>query len=161
MSDEFPTVTATVIIQRNTYVDRLAQLAAFLDNVPDDRFDIMFWWKSDHLTGCAIGWACQLPEFQAQGLEYKEGYSQAPYFKGLWAFDAIMGFFDVDLAGAFHLFTVMGYEYNFLVKGPDVAGQIRRYLACPQPCQEAIRAASNWVAKQTEYYRALRAVGAL
>lgn len=67
-------------------VSRLLKLADFLDKLPRDRFAFGIWWESDPVgiksfvkkvpscgtVGCALGWACSMPEFKRLGLYLQE-----------------------------------------------------------------------------------------
>lgn len=66
-----------IVITREESDGRLLRLAAFLEQLPPDRFDYSVWvgrdWKgatdlSCGTTACALGWATAMPEFQALGL---------------------------------------------------------------------------------------------
>lgn len=53
---------------------RLLALADFLEGLPPEHFDYSRWlgWSEKHdpgcgTTGCAVGWAAMMPEFQALG----------------------------------------------------------------------------------------------
>lgn len=56
---------------------RLLVLAEFLDKLPPERFEYSHWIADDGsatktscgTSGCALGWAASMPEFQALGLE--------------------------------------------------------------------------------------------
>lgn len=51
-------------------VERLTKLAEFLEGVPPEHFDMRIWGTDAECgtSGCAIGWACQVPEFKDAGL---------------------------------------------------------------------------------------------
>ena len=63
---------------------RLQTLANFLRTVPPERFDLENWRSAPHTslpitdedlktcgtTACAVGWACSMPAFKAEGLYY-------------------------------------------------------------------------------------------
>jgi hypothetical protein len=64
-------------ISKATSARRLLKLAAFLEKLPDNRFDYGLWvgpnWKGDAdflcgTTACALGWATTMPEFRSLGL---------------------------------------------------------------------------------------------
>jgi hypothetical protein len=59
------------------HFDRLLTLADFLDTVPEEQFCFAMWVDDNYngrplrgcgTTACAMGWATQIPEFQALGL---------------------------------------------------------------------------------------------
>lgn len=82
--------------------ERLNKLADFLDTVPEAKFDLETWrvnaqgreafdesTDNDHLLnldcgtrGCAVGWACAMPEFQAQGLTWGLRGPTVPNYDG-------------------------------------------------------------------------------
>lgn len=65
------------------FAKRLLDLAAFLDNVPEERFGYNSWvsgnWNGKPLepshtcltTACALGWATAMPQFAALGMELR------------------------------------------------------------------------------------------
>lgn len=65
--------------RRSTGLRRLLKLAAFLDTVPDKQFDYLWWGtgvtarRAAHCgtTGCALGWAAQMPMFKELGLRLR------------------------------------------------------------------------------------------
>jgi len=130
--------------------ERLLVLANFLDTVPTFKFDLTSWRHhpgADHYvqdsdlvdsnltdmtcgtTACAVGWACSIPEFNAQGLFWED----RPVYEvaGVWgkhrSWGAVTGFFDLGTYDAEHLFT---YDlYPFGERGPkDVAARIRTFV---------------------------------
>ena len=60
-------------METNIYKQRLLDLAAFLDKLPESKFEFSQWGildSSSCLTkGCALGWAAQMPQFQELGLK--------------------------------------------------------------------------------------------
>lgn len=125
--------------------ERLTKLADFLDTVPEHKFDLESW-RSDstgdeswealvddaHLlnfdcgtTGCAVGWACVMPEFQAEGLAWGVWGPTATGYSGWFA---VMDFFGLKRVDAEYLFS--GSEYDDDAKKPtDVAARIRELTA--------------------------------
>lgn len=118
---------------------RLQTLATFLRTVPADHFNLRSWRSaksgythvSDAVleslecgtTGCAVGWACSMPEFQAQGLAwgtdgisiagypvYAQVDSVGNYRHSGW--EAVEAFFDIDYSLAEHLFSSSEYADN-------------------------------------------------
>lgn len=80
-------------------------------------------------AGCAVGWACALPEFNAQGLTWDEGmpaYQHGPA-GGLFShFEAVNMFFDIDPKSSAELF--MGTSYKGVAGPLDVASRIRDFV---------------------------------
>lgn len=85
---------------------RLAVLAAHLETVPREHFDMGGWtshsWGfnsaleeavSCGMTACAGGWACAIPEFKEAGLKMVHG---SPEFQDRRSFQAMQLFFDID-----------------------------------------------------------------
>ena len=79
--------------------ERLLKLAEFLENLAPERFNLSSWREHDGddtdsvsdeqlweggcgTTGCAVGWACAMPEFQAEGLYWDKGEGY-PALRGL------------------------------------------------------------------------------
>lgn len=128
--------------------ERLNKLADFLDTVPERKFDLDTWRVNadgkevfDESTddeqllnfdcgtsGCAIGWACAMPEFKAQGLTWGLWGPTVPNYDG-W--DAVMDFFDLKRADATYLFESESYDYDVDedTKPSDVAARIRELAA--------------------------------
>ena len=125
-------------------VERLGKLANFLRKVPDENFNLKSWRSSidpyeegiddqtatdedllGHVcgtTGCAVGWACALPEFNKQGLIWddygplfesndlvEEWDDATPTYIG-W--DAVDKFFDITLYQSNYLFSDIRYDDN-------------------------------------------------
>lgn len=94
---------------------RLRTLYAVLNGLPESKVNVSTWRVangrndvSDDLllhscgtTGCAVGWACAYPPFQAEGLEFMSGM---PYFKGRNAWDAVIEFFEINISEAMFMF---------------------------------------------------------
>jgi hypothetical protein len=110
--------------------ERLRLLAEFLKTVNPVKFDLCTWrspspgdWtisevlRSDKslldndcgTTGCAIGWACVIPEFIEAGLVYKE---EGPTFDGYVSWEATEAFFDIPPKVATLLFSSNEYPFN-------------------------------------------------
>lgn len=107
---------------KTKHVNRLRQLYAMLDGIPNARFDLNDWRQmnedgadaydqldvDEHFihdcdtTGCAVGWACSYPIFTEQGLEFKNG---TPYFKGDFNWPAVQNFFGLSFEQAHILFS--------------------------------------------------------
>lgn len=122
---------------------RLLLLADFLDTVPGHKFDLMTWRNNDtgemsdanlldhncRTTGCAVGWACAMPEFQEQGLCWGgfrpvfDAGKLMPYYIG-W--DAVEMFFNIGSETSDHLFD--DERYDGVATPKDVANRIRELV---------------------------------
>jgi hypothetical protein len=128
---------------------RLLILAKFLDTVPEHKFDLNSWrttsvgvslsFKNGAVSnkqlanmdcgtaGCAVGWACAIPEFQAQGLTWNEK-GRSPEFLDYWSWIAVEAFFELSASQSAQLFEAERYREG--ARGPkDVAGAIRNLVA--------------------------------
>ena len=123
---------------KTLYKDRLIKLGDFLASVPDDKFDLENWrnngeegMDSDYsvddedlktgcgTTGCAVGWACTIPEFKEAGLSYT-GVTVS--YGGLVCWAAVQEFFGLSFMEAQYLFSNASYKAN---AGPyDVAERL-------------------------------------
>ncbi len=106
---------------------RLLVLADFLETkVPREHFDMGTWWCKS--AGCAIGWGCTIPEFQAAGLRIDRRFA-TPTFAGNFGHDAAAAFFGIAPGSAFDLFNA-AFQTGNLNRGPhEVAGRIRAFVA--------------------------------
>ena len=120
---------------------RLQTLANFLRTVPAHKFDLWSWRSAppsalslsdQSLTdpscgtaGCAVGWACAYPAFQAEGLAFHPKIG-APTLYGHIGWEAVKVFFGLSLADASYLFHCSGYPSN---PTPDmVADRIEKFI---------------------------------
>jgi hypothetical protein len=139
---------------------RLLILAAFLETVPKHKFDLRDWRESPELsddenyvslselnaslsneslmnhscgtTGCAIGWACTIPEFIEDGFTWKYSSiwrhpgplltdsSSKPLCEG-WS--AVEYFFSIDQVTSEYLFMDTSYD-EYKSGSKDVANRI-------------------------------------
>ena len=124
--------------------ERLLRLAAHLDTVPVDEFKMDHWAERDDVCGtvcCAMGHACDLPEFAAAGLflewgEHGRGRTaelcrrtDAPHLAPhlFTGFRAAAVFFSLSCSVAEDLFSPDCYPAK---PGPgDVAARIRELVA--------------------------------
>ena len=123
---------------KKLYKARLTKLLDFLAHVPDERFDLSHWRnnsKDDRpsyyavdddalrtgcgTTGCAVGWACTIPEFKEAGLAYKD---YTVRYDGLIGFQAVQAFFGLSFMEAMYLFSETSYKAN--ASPSDVAERI-------------------------------------
>lgn len=119
--------------------DRLLLLADALETrIPAEKFALDDWRESTNdddsneallhgcgTTGCAVGWACALPEFIAQGLTWSSAMAR-PVFEGDSQWEAVCNFFEIDSDAADHLFSPIDYpDFGVGATPSDVAGRIR------------------------------------
>ena len=126
-----------------TGVDRLLFLAAFLDTVNEDKFDLGSWRDSPYSssitdsvlihecrsTACAVGWACSLPEFQELGLKFEIHHPiyMDQYGVQIYGWDAVESFFDLEPLEAQHLFSDLTY-LRMPKTSNAVASRIREFV---------------------------------
>lgn len=141
------------------HLQRLTALAAMLASVPVEKFNIGAWrdsWAADSdgvlelddanllnpacgTVGCAIGWACAMPEFIAQGLRWD--LTQPIYEKpgapdSFASWRAVMKFFDIPFEYAENLFGASEYD-TWNPTPADVAARITALVATAQPGESA------------------------
>lgn len=132
---------------------RLEKLAAFLEVLPRNVFNISGWVQMPNpmvtatkVTGrtgilktnltpevakecgfaaCAVGWACTMPSNRRAGLTMKDGQ---PNFDGSDNWDAVERFFDLGPREASHLFNGALYP-SYSVAPKMVAKRIRAMVA--------------------------------
>lgn len=124
------------------YKTRLLLLADALETrIPREKFDLHGWrsWlnvSDDALlhecntTGCAVGWACALPEFQAQGLHWNRGWPALETENGRstdWR--AVEDFFEISADEANRLFTAHSYPKTHRKDPLAVAQRIRELVS--------------------------------
>lgn len=115
--------------------DRLERLAALLDTVPADQFNLRHW--DCGTTACAVGWAARDPGFQAEGLRLVgRELGLVPKYDdetGIWAAEAFFGLgWDVTC----NLFLSSRYWDGTDTRPGQVAARIRELLAAdpaPEP----------------------------
>jgi len=112
--------------------ERLKILADFLKTVPEQGFDLATWVSLGDTpnrcgtTGCAMGWACQIPVFKADGLriiEYVDGM-YVPEFDLSYGFSASARFFEIALDQALYLFQPHNYPAGQRKNPLAVVGRI-------------------------------------
>ena len=82
----------------------LLALADKLEQVPTEDFSLTHWRCGS--VACAIGWACTLPEFQAEGLQLIHGQ---PQFRNFTSWTAVKRVLGVDVDTALGLFSEHAY----------------------------------------------------
>lgn len=100
--------------------DRLTVLRDYLRSpaVKPEAFTISFWWRTGDefecgYAGCAVGHACQIPEFNAAGLALNDGLDDEcpfPVFEDLNADDAVGQFFGLLYTQVGYLFYASAYK---------------------------------------------------
>lgn len=120
--------------------ERLQTLATFLLTVPFKNFDMALWQDSCGTVGCALGWACTIPEFREAGLKMKkaEGDSPLPRYTDDWnywdGFDAGAAFFDISETLSYWLFHQDFYfraqDFYTGITPQRVAERIEKLIAC-------------------------------
>lgn len=140
---------------KKVHAQRLLKLAKFLDELPEERFDLATWvgrsWKGKQdlscgTTACALGWACTIPEFRKLGARLrppKPGVLSGPALVGERNSEAIgvaqklfgLGYEDVkdSYEGYVDLFFSYSYEKGVATTASEVAERIRALVAkqCP------------------------------
>ena len=111
--------------------ERLAELAAFLDELPADRLTFTRWYGEG--KGCAVGLAAaHNPWFQAQGLRLEQnaaGQICWPVYGGLSDRAAVGKFFGLDQSQLKDLLDPVGYKGSLDPHPKSVASKIRAFLA--------------------------------
>ena len=108
--------------------DRLEVLARHLDGLPPENFNLGVWQCGT--TACAVGHACTIPEFQADGLGLVETSINFiyPKYQKFTAWEAVSCFFECSDAISTHLFYTNSY-FNGKATGPkEVAERIREVI---------------------------------
>lgn len=116
--------------------ERLLKLADHLDTVDQSRFDMSTW--SCGTQACAIGHACEIPEFRKAGLYLETLYGQAypkyaeprQKYAEYSGFDAVAKFFSISLYRANKLFDFDsdGDEPISAISPKKVAENIRNFV---------------------------------
>jgi hypothetical protein len=126
--------------------ERLLKLADFLDTVHPNKFEISSWlntgWRARGgcteaelldldcgTTACAVGWACTIPEFKAEGLGFggivPMPTLQMPDGKTLTSWEAVREFFGLTQPEALNLFDRGAYATGPYASATTVARKIR------------------------------------
>lgn len=127
--------------------DRLLLLADKLETIPDKKFFLRYWRCAENpfannsisisdqklldpecdTTGCAIGHACAMPEFQELGL-YWDNYNHVPSYQEHKEEYAAMAFFGLYRLEFMKFFLCDFYKNGENTKPREVASHIRLYL---------------------------------
>jgi len=125
------------------YKRRLLRLADFLDNLPEEKFDISSWvdndWKgranlSCGSTACSLGWAATIPAFRKAGLVMKRNKYDSN-FKFIPVLKDMPGNIDNTFIAGKEIFGLSRGEFNHLFV-PEYA---LTYNATPKQAAEHIR----------------------
>jgi hypothetical protein len=141
--------------------ERLLILAAFLETVPEHKFSLSSWRdtglerltleerlsgyyisnkkllnNSCGTTGCAIGWACTIPEFIEDGFSWSrncplltDNSKEWREWMKVWhGFDAVENFFSIDGSTSEYLFMDTSYD-EYKSGSKDVANRIREVVS--------------------------------
>ena len=104
--------------------ERLTVLANHLRTVAPENFDLSRW--SCGPVGCAVGHACTIPEFQAEGLRLSWARPHPPEYAGSSSWPAVRAFFGLTSEQADSLFDSEHYPPR---AGPDnVADSIDEFV---------------------------------
>jgi hypothetical protein len=109
------------------YKERLLKLADFLGQVPVEQFDLARW-RCDS-SACAVGWACTMPAFIAEGLKIAhDGLGWFPAFKGRGGWEAVDFFFELNPYDSEYLFDEGCYDGETKASPAEVADRIRKFI---------------------------------
>lgn len=106
--------------------DRLRTLAEHLQTVKAESFRLDDW--TCGTVACAVGHACSIPEFQAEGLSLY-AYTlrkSVPSYQDERGWAAVSGFFDLSYSDATYLFSDQHYPDR--VTPMDVADRIIDFI---------------------------------
>lgn len=114
--------------------DRLLTLARYLPTVKVETFKLSDWQCG--VAACAVGHACSIPEFQAEGLTLCAvtpgstprstlAVAAVPSYRNERGWDAVKEFFDLSYDDAEYLFSRFRYPGN--VTPTDVADRIMNF----------------------------------
>lgn len=114
--------------------DRLQKLAQhLLLNVPAEKFDLATWFSECGTTACAVGHACSMPEFNAEGLvgfipewHQPRTVNYCPKFNSYTGYDAVCAFFDISRRDAYYMFSPSDYKGNFTSDLPTIRNVVSR-----------------------------------
>ena len=119
--------------------NKLRTLAAYLRTVPPEKFDMGVWSRETYCgtTACAVGHACDIEEFKAEGLHLGRPYNNSEYavpnFAGLQSFRAVDAFFDLWADQSSYLFGTRTHRET----PREVANRIEVFVATDGEIPEA------------------------
>lgn len=82
-------------------------------------------------TGCAVGWACALPSFNAEGLRWARltpEYEDAKHEMFWSGWNAVANFFDISYSEAHRLFSSSAYNRDEWSNPLAVAQRIEQFV---------------------------------
>lgn len=106
---------------------RLQKLADHLRTVPPEKLNMDEW--NCGSASCAVGHACSIPEFAAEGLSLELSFfgNLIPFFDGLENWAAVHDFFDLSEDEAQELFGSDAYQDH--VTPSEVSAAIEYFIA--------------------------------
>lgn len=124
--------------------ERLLLLADHLENVKPNEFNMSHWWEEKTIsnrnlcktTGCAMGHACSIPEFQKLGLRLDHGYLsvsdknvfyRTPVLDDKRMYEAAQELFEISYADVEYLFCPDTYTEADICDPIAVAKRIREF----------------------------------
>lgn len=114
--------------------ERLLKLADYLETVPERAFNMAAWRDECGTSGCALGHACEIPEFAAIGLKIefcRKARIYMPVLNGSHGYAAAEALFGIDGDEAEYLFNP--WRYSFFKRCAEitpqaVAARIREFV---------------------------------
>lgn len=105
---EAPSYADSECADVETSIKRLELLVKKLNEIQEDQFSLGIWWSEDECgtTGCAMGWATTIPEFQRLGLRR---VGKMVELGPLEAYGAAIRLFGIQYETAHHLFSPNGW----------------------------------------------------
>jgi hypothetical protein len=121
-------------------VERLLRLADFLEELPEGRFDIGQWRNGCGTAGCALGWACSIPEFEDAGLVLEGNIigDLVPCFNGAGGCSAGASFFGITYQLSCWLFRSQSYSNSYMASVTQVVERIRELCGAPKKTLPAL-----------------------
>ncbi len=119
-------------------LDRLTTLANYLDTIEEEDFYLGSWKCMKRFNNpecgtkaCAIGHACDIPEFKEAGLSLRlvpDFNYKVPVYEGQENWRAVEAFFDMTDEDTQELFYWTGYDGDIRVPPSRVAAKIRAFI---------------------------------
>lgn len=140
-------------IYRERFDNLLRVLRGVQSQHNDEGFNLLYWYSdkslADHecaTSACAVGWCCQDPWFQEQGLslhtelvhDIENFYLSYPVFFGLQEWHAVRSFFGIDESTARFLFCEESYgeSENDFVQVEEVIERVEMFVEDLFPNEE-------------------------
>lgn len=107
--------------------EKLTLLADHLEAIPAKAIRLEYW--KCGTVACAVGHACQIPEFQKMGLEIEPSFHFPPLYNERTGWSAVRAFFEIDNYEADFLFSIFDYNLSQL-KNPKrhVIKRLRKFV---------------------------------